>query len=151
MGIGFGSGENRAEIAAKAAINSPLLDLSIEGAKGVLFAIAGGEDMTMHEIQEAAKVITQSIDPDAKVIFGAIKDDKLKKGEIKVTVIASGFNKDILENSPALQMIQNNNHISEKKQLTFEANYTKNKEGVTAEENSDDWSSVPAFLRRSKK
>lgn len=91
MGIGRASGEKRAEQAAKAAINSPLLDVSITGAKGVLFAIAGGEDLTMHEIQEAAKIITESIDPDAKVIFGAIKDDKLKKNELRVTVIASGF------------------------------------------------------------
>ncbi|MEK7585362.1 MAG: cell division protein FtsZ, partial [Patescibacteria group bacterium] len=71
MGIGRGSGENRAIEAAKQAINSPLLDVSIEGAKGVLFAIAGGKDMTMFEIQEAAKVIIESVDPNAKIIFGA--------------------------------------------------------------------------------
>ena len=91
MGIGMGTGDKRASDAARAAINSPLLDISINGARGILFAVAGGEDMTMFEIQEAAKVITESIDKDAKVIFGAIKDDKLKKGEIKVTVIATGF------------------------------------------------------------
>ena len=91
MGIGFGAGEKRAEKAALEAINSPLLDLSINGAKGVLFAISGGDDLTIHEIQEAAKVITDSIDKDAKVIFGTIKDDRLKKGEMKVTVIATGF------------------------------------------------------------
>jgi len=91
MGVGKASGENRAIEAAKAAINSPLLDISINGAKGVLFAIAGGDDLTMSEIQEAAKVITESIDPDAKVIFGAIKDERLKKNEVKITVIASGF------------------------------------------------------------
>ncbi len=91
MGIGSASGENRATEAAKMAINSPLLDLSINGAKGVLFSIAGGEDLTMFEIQDAAKVITESIDPNAKVIFGTVRDDKLKKNEIKITVIASGF------------------------------------------------------------
>jgi len=91
MGIGFAEGENRAESAAKMAINSPLLDLSIDGAKGVLFAISGGENMTMSEIQEAANIITDSIDGEAKVIFGAINDDRLKKNQIKVTVIASGF------------------------------------------------------------
>ena len=99
MGIGKATGENRASDAARMAINSPLLDLSIEGAKGVLFAIAGGDDMTMMEIQEAAGVITEAIDPEARVIFGAIRDEKLKKGELKVTVIASGFganNKKIL-------------------------------------------------------
>lgn len=91
MGIGVASGENRAIEAARMAINSPLLDVSINGARGVLFAIAGGEDMTMNEIQEAAKVITESVDANAKVIFGAIIDPKLRKGEIKITVIASGF------------------------------------------------------------
>ena len=91
MGVGRAAGDNRAVEAAQMAINSPLLDISITGARGVLFAIAGSEDLTLNEIQEAAKVITESIDPDAKVIFGTIRDDKLKKGEIRVTVIASGF------------------------------------------------------------
>jgi cell division protein FtsZ len=91
MGIGMAAGENRAQEAAKMAINSPLLDVSITGAKGVLFSIAGGEDLTMFEIQDAAKVITESIDPQAKVIFGTVRDDKLKKNEIKITVIAAGF------------------------------------------------------------
>ncbi|MBI2120906.1 MAG: cell division protein FtsZ [Parcubacteria group bacterium] len=94
MGIGMASGEKRATEAARLAINSPLLDISINGARGILFAVAGGEDMTMFEIQEAAKVVIESIDKDAKVIFGAIKDDKLKKNEIKVTVIATGFPSD---------------------------------------------------------
>lgn len=91
MGIGTASGDKRAEEAARAAINSPLLEVSINGARGVLFAIAGGDDLGMLEIQDAARVITESIDPHAKVIFGAIKDDKLKKNEVKVTVIATGF------------------------------------------------------------
>ena len=91
MGIGVASGEKRAEEAAKAAISSPLLDLSITGAKGVLFSISGGDDVGMLEIQDAAKIITDSIDPNAKVIFGAVHDEKLKKGDIKVTVIATGF------------------------------------------------------------
>jgi cell division protein FtsZ len=91
MGIGLSTGEKRAEEAARAAINSPLLEVSITGAKGVLFAIAGGDDLGMLEIQDAARVITESIDPHAKVIFGAIFDEKLKKNEIKVTVIATGF------------------------------------------------------------
>jgi cell division protein FtsZ len=91
MGVGISSGEKRAEEAAKGAINSPLLEVSITGAKGVLFAIAGGDDLGMLEIQDAARVITESIDPQARVIFGAIKDEKLKKNELKVTVIATGF------------------------------------------------------------
>ena len=91
MGIGTASGDKRSEDAARAAINSPLLEVSINGARGVLFAVAGGDDLGMLEIQDAARVITESIDPHAKVIFGAIRDDKLKKNEVKVTVIATGF------------------------------------------------------------
>lgn len=91
MGIGSASGENRAAEAAKAAINSPLLELSIDGAKGVLFNISGGPETTMIEINEAASIITETIDPDAKVIFGAVIDPELKKGEMKVTVVATGF------------------------------------------------------------
>ena len=105
MGIGSATGENRAIEAAKAAINSPLLDVSITGAKGVLFSIAGGEDLTMFEIQDAAKVITESIDPEAKIIFGTVKDDKLKKNEVRVTVIATGFPESVAtrtsQNTPA--------------------------------------------------
>jgi cell division protein FtsZ len=91
MGVGVASGEKRAEEAARAAISSPLLDVSIQGAKGVLFSVAGGSDLGMLEIQDAANVVTEAIDPDAKVIFGAVNDDTLKKGEIRVTVIATGF------------------------------------------------------------
>lgn len=99
MGIGRSSGENRSESAATEAINSPLLDISIEGARGILFAIAGGDDLTMLEVQDAAKIITESVDKDARVIFGAFKDEKLKKGEIKVTVIATGFPSEALSKS----------------------------------------------------
>lgn len=91
MGVGFGSGEGRAEKAAIMAINSPLLDISINGARGVLFAISSNDDLTMAEFQDAAKVITESIDKDARVIIGTIFDERIKKGEIKITVIATGF------------------------------------------------------------
>ncbi len=185
MGIGSGSGENRAEEAARAAINSPLLDISIQGARGVLFAIAGGDDMTMFEIQEAAKVITESIDPDARVIFGAIKDPNLKKDELKVTVIATGFPNEsfgkggdpIKRARPAAETY-NNSEISmppttaksfvqelknsfkkeEKKDERVEnssiniSNINNMDHGDTANsEDDENWSSVPAFLRRSKK
>lgn len=99
MGIGTAIGEKRAEIAAKAAINSPLLEVSISGAKGVLFSVAGGEDLGMLEIQDAANVITEAIDPEAKVIFGAIVDESLKKGQVKVTVIATGFPENAARNT----------------------------------------------------
>ena len=91
MGVGRGVGENRAREAASAAINSPLLDVSIHGAKGVLFAIYGLEDLGMLEVQEAAKIITESVDKDAQIIFGIVQDSSLKKDEVKVTVIATGF------------------------------------------------------------
>lgn len=94
MGIGKASGDNRASEAARQAINSPLLEMSIEGAKGVLFNVTGGDDLSMLEINEAANTITETIDPNAKVIFGAVSsiaDNDLKKGELKITVIATGF------------------------------------------------------------
>ena len=91
MGIGRATGENRAHEAARLAVNSPLLELSISGAKGVLFNISGSQDLTMSEVNESAQIITESIDSNAKVIFGAVIDDGIKKGEIKITVIATGF------------------------------------------------------------
>lgn len=90
MGIGKGSGENRAVEAAKAAINSPLLEMSIDGAKGILFTVSGGSDLGMYEVTEAASVITQAADPNAKIIFGTVLDEALGD-EVKVTVIATGF------------------------------------------------------------
>lgn len=97
MGIGLATGDDRAVEAAKAAINSPLLELSIDGARGVLFNVTGSSEMTMNEINDAARIITETIDPDAKVIFGAVIDDTLKKGEFKVTVIATGFDENIIK------------------------------------------------------
>ena len=90
MGIGYGSGENRAAEAARSAIDSPLLELDIIGAKGVLFNITGGTDLSMFEVDEAAKVITSAADPDANIIFGTVINESYT-GEIKVTVVATGF------------------------------------------------------------
>ncbi len=92
MGIGRGNGDNRAIDAAKAAIDSPLLELSIDGAKGILFTVTGGSDLSMFEVNEAARIITASIDPNAKVIFGTVIDETMK-GEVRITVIATGFGK----------------------------------------------------------
>lgn len=92
MGIGRASGESRAVDAAKSAIDSPLLELSIEGAKGILFTVTGGPGMGMYEVNEAARVITGSADPSAKIIFGAVLDESMDD-EIKITVIATGFGK----------------------------------------------------------
>ncbi|KKR86973.1 MAG: Cell division protein FtsZ [Candidatus Woesebacteria bacterium GW2011_GWB1_41_10] len=90
LGIGTGVGENRAQMAARAAVSSPLLDLSIEGARGVLFNIAGGTDLTMFEVDEAARIISGAADPDANVIFGAVIKDDLSD-QVRITVIATGF------------------------------------------------------------
>lgn len=90
MGIGYGSGEGRAEKAARGAIDSPLLEVSIEGAKGILLNITGGEDMSMFEVGEAAKVVSEVAHPEANIIFGAVTDETFTD-EIKITVIATGF------------------------------------------------------------
>jgi len=90
MGIGTGVGENRASTAARTAIASPLLEISVEGAKGVLFNITGGSDLSMSEVDEAAKLIAAAVDPDANIIFGASIDETMVD-QIKITVIATGF------------------------------------------------------------
>ena len=93
MGIGSSTGENRASQAADKAISSPLLETSMEGARGVLLSISGPEDMTLHEISTAASIIADHCDSDANIIFGAVVDDSLGS-EMKVTVIAAGFDRD---------------------------------------------------------
>ena len=152
MGIGMATGEKRAEEAALKAVNSPLLEVAINGARGVLFAIAGNDDITMHEIQEAARVITDSIDGDAKVIFGTIKDDKLKKGEIKITVIASGFenNNTVHVQKKTLFQSSDKKETKESDKQSILNNPMEAKKDTDNKDSDDDWSSVPAFLRRSK-
>lgn len=90
LGIGIASGENRAVEAARAAISSPLLEASIDGATGVLFNITGGNDMTLLELHEAARIISEAVDPEAQIIFGSVQDDRME-GEIRITVVATGF------------------------------------------------------------
>jgi cell division protein FtsZ len=157
MGVGVASGENRAQAAANAAVSSPLLEISINGAKGVLFAIAGGEDLGMVEVHEAAKIITESVDPNAKIIFGAIKDDKLKKNEIRVTVIATGFPASGI--SPRGSQLFN--FPKEKDEVPLGKIYNAPtipikdpepaaKPKVEDTKEDDDWGAVPSFLRRPK-
>ncbi|MES2409409.1 MAG: cell division protein FtsZ [Patescibacteria group bacterium] len=156
MGVGTATGDNRAVDAARSAINSPLLDVSITGAKGVLFSIAGGDDLTMFEIQDAAKLITDSVDPNAKIIFGTVHDEKLKKGEVRVTVVAAGFPSEAPKKSlfegKIFNSVTPSQTTSEPKvempSKTTEAPTTTAK--PADEEDEDDWGSVPAFLRRSK-
>lgn len=97
MGIGRASGENRAVLAAQQAIESPLIEVKIEGARGVLFSVAGGYDMSMSEIQEAAEVITGAVSPDANIIFGAAIRPDLED-EVVITVVATGFDSDYYQN-----------------------------------------------------
>lgn len=126
MGIGYGSGENRAAEAARAAIDSPLLELDIVGAKGILFNITGGTDLSMFEVDEAARVITSAADADANIIFGAVINENYT-GEIKVTVVATGFDE-----------------TTHKADNMF-AGATASMHGATVTENELD---VPAFLRK---
>ncbi|MFC1789704.1 cell division protein FtsZ [Patescibacteria group bacterium] len=91
FGISRASGQSRAEIAAKVALKSPLLDVSPKGARGILFNVSGGRDISLSEVQEIGKIITEEVNPSAKVIFGASKDKKLPEGELKVTLVATGF------------------------------------------------------------
>jgi cell division protein FtsZ len=159
MGVGSAEGEKRAEEAAKMAINSPLLELSIAGAKGVLFSIAGNDDVTMFEIQDAAKIITESVDPNAKIIFGTVRSDRLKKNEIRITVIATGFPENLVkktlfsgENSPADDIKKGKiyNSIPPTPSKESKPIIAEEKKVNPTDDNDDEWGAVPAFLRRSK-
>jgi cell division protein FtsZ len=170
MGIGLGSGENRAAEAARAAINSPLLELSIDGAKGVLFNVSGCNDLTMLEINEAANIITESIDPNAKVIFGAVIDESIRKGEVQITVVATGFDAEKVRETPVEKLSRltredfnkKEEEKSENPRITFPNRKIETKmiveEKVSSrmttpirEEKSleeDDELEIPAFIRR---
>jgi len=157
MGIGSATGEGRASKAALQAINSPLLEISITGARGVLFAVAGNDDLTMHEVEEAAKIITESVDPDAKIIFGTIQDNRLRKNEMRVTVIATGFPADAPKKSLFQTQVSTQMKKEEKKEAE-NANRSDSDSTITIEEteiieigdNEEENNIVPAFLRRRK-
>jgi cell division protein FtsZ len=125
MGIGTATGENRASQAAKMAINSPLLEFSIDGAKGILFNVSGGPDIAMLEINEAANIITESIDPNAKVIFGATIDESAKKGEITLTVVAAGFDADVISESSISSPASQSAAFQEAKKNLFDEDENK--------------------------
>ncbi|NTW61788.1 cell division protein FtsZ, partial [Candidatus Saccharibacteria bacterium] len=164
MGIGRASGDNRAVLAAQQAIESPLIEVSIDGAKGVLFNVTGGYDMSMSEIQEAAEIITNAVSPDANIIFGATLKADLED-ELIITVIATGFDSAYFH---AQSVADKRNDDAEKPPVTEETvgaidMNLDHSEAATifAEEKSDDiWSQpnddddesdTPAFLRRRKK
>jgi cell division protein FtsZ len=159
MGMGISTGEERSKEAAKQAVNSPLLELSINGATGVLFNITAGTDLSMHEVDEAASIISGSADPNANIIFGASIDDSIQDGSIRINVLATGFDKDkqdiIIRDS---EYIHNNKEKfsvednSEEDLIEDNDNYsktpsTKNPDFDVKEETDDDYD-TPAFLRR---
>ena len=137
MGIGRATGENRAEDAAKQAINSPLLESSIEGARGVLLNITGGKDLGIFEVNTAAELVQKSIDPEANIIFGAVIDENMGD-EISVTVIATGFDKDRVPLSSVM--------VDKVLDRAFDK---ANIADVRTETTSD--LDIPTFLRKNKK
>lgn len=166
MGIGRASGENRAVMAAQQAIESPLLEVSIDGARGVLFNITGGYDMSMHEINEAAEVITNAVAPDANIIFGATLKPELED-ELIITVIATGFDsayfrakQEPAAPTTAAAPLTDDDDVKDEDMTKFDMDLDKQdeaKETFTKEDKPtniwhyDDEADTPAFLRRRKK
>ncbi|MBN2307007.1 cell division protein FtsZ, partial [Candidatus Peregrinibacteria bacterium] len=154
MGIGYGSGENRAVDAARAAIESPLLEQSIAGAKGILFNITGGNDLSMFEVDEAAKIITEAADADANIIFGTVINENYT-GEIKCTVIATGFSAEEQQRqqnmtaSGTIQRLGNAPTSSMKMRTVGQAQQAAGMAAVKPK--AEDDLEIPAFMRKSLK
>lgn len=155
MGIGYGSGENRAMEAAKAAISSPLLEMDIEGAKGILFNITGGNDLSMFEVDEAARIITEASDPDATIIFGSVINDNYT-GEVKITVVATGFDEEA-KRRKMQQAAQNKNPLANSQAQPRQESLvedgktpsgfnTPSSDGLS--DSSENELDIPAFIRR---
>jgi len=152
MGVGVGTGDKRALAAIKMAISSPLLDTSIEGAKGVLFNVMGGPDLTMAEIDEAAMLITKSVDPEADIIFGAVIDDQMVD-QIKVTIVATKFD----ENKLKMFNFRKSSELLEEKETTFskvenikqlaETDVVELSDSDSIDDDSTEFD-IPAFLRK---
>jgi len=146
MGIGYGNGENRAVDAARAAIESPLLEMSITGAKGILFNVTGGNDLSMFEVDEAAKIITEAADPDANIIFGTVINENYT-GEIKCTVIATGFDEEEIrqQGTVAAGVTQRSAHTTPSASAPRPAGPTLAKPASSKMEEDLE---VPAFMRK---
>lgn len=156
MGIGTGIGENRAQAAARSAISSPLLEISMDGARGVLFNIVGGNDLTMTEVDEAAKIIAAAADPDANIIFGATIDESMHD-QIRITVVATGFDQ-TKQHLTQFVSTHSNQPVQEPQQQqpttyaqssTFQNPVPQPKTQTTPipEKEEDEWD-IPAFLRQ---
>ena len=139
MGTGTASGENRAEDAAKQAIQSPLLETSIEGARGVIINITGGDDLGLHEVNTAAELVQRSVDPEANIIFGTVTDPSMSD-EIKITVIATGFEK----NEPVSSM-----GINDRVSKTWEKKVNSIPANTDSSSSQNDLD-IPSFLRKNK-
>jgi cell division protein FtsZ len=164
MGIGRASGDNRAALAAQQAIESPLIEVSIDGAKGVLFNVTGGYDMSMSEIQEAAEIITSAVSPDANIIFGATLKAEMED-ELIITVIATGFDSAYFHQSDKNQTpekeVQEDVQVSDETVGNIDLNLDHTESAAIFNEDDsnniwnqpddEDESDVPAFLRRRKK
>jgi len=167
IGIGEASGQDRSVKGVNMAVNSPLLEISIDGAKGVLFSVAGGKDLKMSEVNDVAKAVTANLDPNAKVIFGAYQDRGLKEKSMRVTVIATGFSGVISGsrmNTPTLffsnespKAITIEEPIGKKEKLTLQNKEDREREKVREERekkqelnDQEPWE-IPAFLRKKKK
>ncbi len=140
MGIGFGTGEGKAASAARSAIASPLLEVSIEGAKGILFNVTGGPDLSMFEVDEAAKIISSAANSDANIIFGAAIDDNMVD-QVKITVIATGFSEEKLrsvEAKEAAESLSGNSEVRDASEI---------KDQEKKEEPEDEYD-IPAFMRQ---
>ncbi len=146
MGIGYGTGENRAIEAAKAAIESPLLELSIDGAKGVLFNITGGNDLSMYEVDEAARIITEASDAEANIIFGAVINDSYT-GEVKITVVATGFDASPRDIANFRSHSGINSNYASPSRMGSEAGSSAG-EPQTVMKNAEDELDIPAFIRK---
>ena len=156
MGIGVASGENRAVEAAKMAIDSPLLEMAIDGAKGILFTVNGGPNLSMYEVNEAARVITENADPNAKIIFGSIIDETMKD-EVKVTVVATGFADQPVRSTKKIKASKVNpfsktSYNQEEEETVVPKNTFKSR-NIMAEDPVDDAQEgddleVPAFIRK---
>ncbi len=177
MGIGIAEGDDRAKEAAKQAVNSPLLDISISGAKGVLWVVAHSDDLGLMEVHEASQIISESVDKSAKIIWGVMKDDKLKKGQVRIIVIATGFPEGAVHASHAtsersLFAMSADKREEERGRIYHEVLKAEGKvekvEPVVKEEpivtatphkreetpatpDDETWGAIPAFLRRHKK
>ncbi len=155
VGIGLANGQERAMTAVDQAINSPLLEVSIDGAKGVLFAVSGGKDMRLNEIHDIAKVIGESVDPAAKIIFGAYHDRKLRKGALKVIMVATGFNGSSLKGGDSgITTLFNASSpkpviANEEKTDKSVSNGGKDKNGKDKKRDEDVWD-IPTFLRKKR-